>query len=105
MADRDFLEEIKMTEQEAATRVEKARENAQLQRQMARQEAAELLDRAYLEATAIRQQTMQDAEARYRQLVADEKDHGEESFTISELLLADTAKIIAERIVTLLEHR
>ena len=39
MADRDFLEEIKMTEQVAVSRVEIARENAQLQRQMARQES------------------------------------------------------------------
>lgn len=105
MADRDFLEEIKMTEQEAVSRVEKARENAQLQRQMARQEAGGLLEKAYIEANAIRQKKMQEAEIRYRELTAGDSQYDANASWLPEPLLADAAKIIAERIVALLEHR
>ncbi len=106
MADRDFLEEIMQTEAEAASRIEKARENAQQERQRARQEVSAEIERAYDEAASIRQKALDEAERRYAELVSDHSSVSVrplESFSENELSAA--AEDIAERIVSLLEHR
>lgn len=106
MPDRDFLEEIQKTEQEAEDRLEKAREEGQLQRQMARQQAADIVDAAYRAATVLRQNKMEEADEAYRRLLEDRS-----SLTVpkaSDLpprIKEEAAALIAERILDLLEHR
>lgn len=106
VADRDFLLEIKNAEAEAALRVDRAREESQLQRQKSRQTAAELIEEAYEEAGRIREATMEEAQERYRELVAEvSEDSPPAEEHVSEDALARTADIIAERIISILEHR
>ena len=106
MVDRDFLEEIKHTEAEAASRIENAREEAQLQRQMARQQAGELIDGAYRKAGAIRQEKMKQAEKQYHDLVSgNSSSHHATPIRVPEDTMAKTAEMLAERIVSILEHR
>ncbi|NLA95537.1 MAG: hypothetical protein GX838_01655 [Clostridiaceae bacterium] len=106
MADLDFLDEIKETESEAVLRVEEAREKSQLKRQTARQEAVDKIDQAYLLAGKIRQERMEEAQARYQDLVAGASASGDlQSSGLSESLLNEAATALAERIITLLEHR
>lgn len=106
MADRDFLEEIIKTETEAAKRIEKAREIAQIERQLARQEASERIENAYSEAASIRQKALDEAERQYQKLVSDDSSITVlpiESLSEEDLSVATDA--IAERIVSLLGHR
>ena len=106
MADRDFLEEILGTEAEAASRIEKAREVAQLERQRVRQETSALIDNAYSEAASIRQKTLDEAESRYTELISDQSSVTVRPLeSLSEDELSRAADDIAERIVSLLEHR
>lgn len=106
MADRDFLEEIEKIEAEARLLVEKAREEALLKRQAARQEAARLIDQAYRKASSDRQKRMEEAQARHCELVAEaETSDGSGSLSISRDLLDQAAVMLAERIVSILEHR
>ncbi|MFY9130130.1 MAG: hypothetical protein WBL60_06640 [Saccharofermentanales bacterium] len=106
MADRDFLEEILETEAEAASRIEKAREVAQLERQRVRQETSARIDNAYSEAASIRQKTLDEAESRYTELISDQSSVTVRPLeSLSEDELSRAADDIAERIVSLLEHR
>jgi vacuolar-type H+-ATPase subunit H len=106
VADRDFLEEIKETEARAVLLVEKAREEAQLTRQAARQQASDRVAGAYQLAASRRQEKMEEAQARYRDLV-----EGKSAAQISgspefpQSLLDQAAAALAERIIDLLEHR
>ncbi len=105
MVDRDFLEEIIETEEEAARRVEEARENAQIERERVRQETGALIDSAYSEAATIRQNMLDEAERRYAELVSDQSSVSVRPLeSISEEELNEVADDIAERIVSLLGH-
>lgn len=105
MADRDFLEEILETEAEAASRIEKAREVAQLERQRVRQETSARIDNAYSEAASIRQKTLDEAESRYAELISDQTSVTVQPLeSLSEDELNGAADDIAERIISLLEH-
>ncbi len=105
MADRDFLEEIIQAETEATSRIERARENAQMERDRVRQETSELIDNAYSEAASIRQNALDEAERRYAELVSDQSSVSVRPLeSISEEELSEVADDIAERIVTLLGH-
>lgn len=106
MADRDFLDEIKETESEAILRVEKAREESQLKRQAARQEAADMVEQAYQLAGKIRQEKLEEAETQYHDLVAAASAVNDSGFSApSGSLLNQAAASLAERIITILEHR
>lgn len=106
MADRDFLEEIKKTEAEAVSRIEKAREESQLKRQAARQEAVDMIDQAYQLAGRIRQEKLEEAQARYQDLVAGASSvHESGSSGLAGKLLDEAAATLAERIIAILEHR
>lgn len=106
MPDRDFLEDVKKTEEEAEARVEKARQQAQLQRQTARQEAADMVDRAYREAGDLRLEKMKKAEEAYRLLVSDSTSlNVQKPEAVSGQLKAEAAALLAERILSILEHR
>ncbi len=106
MTDHDFLEEVKKTETEAALRVDKAQEEAQLQRQMARQHASDIINEAYRSASAIRQEKVSEAEERYRELISDSTSlNVQKPDQVPGPLKAEAAAVLAERIVTLLEHR
>lgn len=106
MPDRDFLEDVKKTEEEAGARLEKAREQAQLQRQTARQEAADRVDRAYREAGNLRLEKMKEAEEAYRLLVSDSTSlNVQKPEAVPGQLKAEAAALIAERILSILEHR
>lgn len=106
MPDRDFLEEVKKTEREAEARLEKARQEAQLQRQMARQEAADILDEAYRAAGDLRLEKMKEAQAAYQRLISDTSSlNVQRPAEFSQDLKTDAAVRLAERILTLLEHR
>ncbi|HZK28825.1 MAG TPA: hypothetical protein VFD19_01245 [Clostridia bacterium] len=106
MADHDFLEEIKKTEAEAASRVEKAREQAQLQRQMARQQATELIEETYRVAGALRQKKMNEAQKQSRDLISgDSSSNDSAPIDVSQDIMTKTVVMLSERIVSLLEHR
>ena len=106
MPDRDFLEEVKKTEIEAESRLEKARQEAQLQRQMARQEAADILDEAYRAAGDLRLEKMKEAQEAYQRLISDTSSlNVQRPAEFSQDLKTDAAVRLAERILTLLEHR
>ncbi len=106
MVDRDFLEEIKITESEAVERVEEARRQSQAKRQAIRQQAADLVDEAYRMATGKRQAVMDDAERRYRDLIAQASaPTSPELSKLPDQEINQAAAALAERIITLLEHR
>ncbi len=106
VTDHDFLDEIKKTETEAALRVEKAQEEAQLQRQMARQHASDIINEAYRSASAIRQEKVSEAEERYRELISDSTSlNVQKPDQVPDQLKAEAATVLAERIVSILEHR
>lgn len=106
MPDRDFLEEILQTEAEAASRIDKAREDAQSERQRVRQETSARVEGAYGEAASIRQKALDEAERRYAELVSDHSSVSVRPLeSLSEDELNGAAVDIAERIVSLLEHR
>lgn len=106
MPDRDFLEEVKKTEIEAESRLEKARQEAQLQRQMARQEAADMVDEAYRAAGDLKLEKMKEAQKAYQRLISDTSSlNVQKPAEIPGHLKAEAAAKLAERILTLLEHR
>ncbi|MGI6157529.1 MAG: hypothetical protein ACOYH4_03515 [Saccharofermentanales bacterium] len=105
MTDRDFISDIKATEAEAASRIEAAREEAQQKRQETRRAVADRLDAAYQEADALRQTAMDDAERKYRALTKETSSDMSAASGISNEALDQTASILAERIVSLLEYR
>lgn len=106
MPDRDFLEEVKEIEREAESRLEEARQEAQLQRQTARQEAADSLDEAYRAAGDLRLKKMEEAQEAYQRLISDTSSlNVQRPAEVPGQLKAEAAAKLAERILTLLEHR
>ncbi|MFA5585955.1 MAG: hypothetical protein WDA02_05355 [Saccharofermentanales bacterium] len=106
MADRDFLEEIREAEAEAALLVEEARAKSQEKRHAVRQEAADLIQAAHSQAASVRQESLARAEKKARQILENqESSEGQALRPLSQESLNQAANILAERILSILEHR
>lgn len=101
MVERDFLDKIRETEQQAEELLDHARESARLKQEKARENALGILDQGREAAAAVQQKLLQQAEETASQLNAESADSTQRKV---DLIQADCAKRLDQAVEKLVER-